>query len=322
MPHPDPEPDNQLDISSGYGQDVSATSGTLGQLTSGPPDAMADRGSAPSPGSTGRAGRNLPAAIGVGVLLAGTVLAALFLWRPAFVIIAGIAALVGIWEMVRAVQLGGLRPPMAPLLAGGAVMIGLAWFGGASILPLGLIATTLAVLIWRLADGAAGYQRDVTSAMLIATYVPFLAAFAVLLVRPEDGHLRVLAALSGVVLSDTAGYVTGVFLGRHAMAPTVSPKKSWEGFAGSVLCTAAGEAAIVHFVFGAAFWQGAVFGFAVAMASVLGDLAESLLKRDLGVKDMSTLLPGHGGVMDRLDSILLAAPTAYAVLLFVAPVAS
>lgn len=272
--------------------------------------------------ASGRAGRNLPAAIGVGLVLGGSVIASLFLWRPAFLAIAALAVVVGTWEMVRAVRLGGLRPPLVPLLVGGAMMVTLAWFGGASVLPLGLIATAVAVLVWRLADGATGYQRDVTVAMLIATYVPFLASFAVLLARPEDGHLRVLAALGGVVLSDTGGYVTGVFLGRRPMAPSVSPKKSWEGFAGSVLFTAGGEAVILHYLFGAALWQGALFGLAVSVAAVLGDLAESLLKRDLGVKDMSNLLPGHGGLMDRLDSILLAAPVAYAVLVFVVPVAS
>jgi phosphatidate cytidylyltransferase len=269
-----------------------------------------------------RAGRNLPAAIGVGVGLGAAVLASLFLWRPAFVAVAALAVGVGIWEMVRAVRLGGLRAPLAPLLVGGVATVGLAWFGGPEVLALGLLVTVLAVLVWRLADGVAGYQRDVTAAIMIATYVPFLASFAVLLVRPEDGALRVLVALIGVVLSDTGGYASGVFLGRHPMAPRVSPKKSWEGFAGSVVCTAAGEAVLLHVLFDAAWWQGAVFGVAVSVAAVLGDLAESLIKRDLKVKDMSSLLPGHGGLMDRLDSILLAAPVAYAVLSLVAPAVS
>ncbi|MBT8226260.1 MAG: phosphatidate cytidylyltransferase [Dactylosporangium sp.] len=269
-----------------------------------------------------RAGRNLPAAIAVGVLLGGSVVAALLIWRPAFVVIALLAVVGGTWEMTRAVHQHGPRPPAVPLLAGGAIMIGLAWFGGPSVLPLGLIATAVAILVWRLADGAPGYQRDVTVAILIATYIPFLASFAVLLVRPDDGHLRVLVALIGVVVSDTAGYATGVFLGRRPMAPSISPKKSWEGFTGSVVFTAGCEALLFHWLFDAAPWQGALFGLAVSMASVLGDLVESLLKRDLGVKDMSSLLPGHGGLMDRLDSILLAAPVAYAVLLFVVPVAS
>jgi phosphatidate cytidylyltransferase len=267
----------------------------------------------------GRAGRNLKAAIGVGVTLGAIVLVSLFTRREAFLGVVIVAMIVATWEMVRAVGASGARPPMVPLLAGGVVMAGLAWYGGAEALTLGLVATAVAALVWRLADGPAGYQRDIVAALLIAVYVPFLGGFAVLLVRPEDGALRVLAAIAGVVLSDTGGYIAGVFLGKHPMAPSVSPAKTWEGFAGSLAATAVGGALMLHFMFDIPWWYGAVFGLAVAAASVLGDLAESLLKRDLGVKDMSSLLPGHGGVMDRLDSVLFAAPTAYAVLSLIAP---
>ncbi|NJC68219.1 phosphatidate cytidylyltransferase [Planosporangium thailandense] len=268
----------------------------------------------------GRAGRNLPAAIGVGVTLGGIVVASLFLWRPAFVAVAAVAMIVATWEMVRAVRSGGLRPPMVPLVAGGMAMAGLAWYGGAEALILGLIATAVAALVWRLADGPAGYHRDVVAAVLIAVYVPFLGGFAVLLARPDSGSLRVLATLAAVVLSDTGGYVAGVFFGKRPMAPSVSPKKSWEGTAGSLLAAAVGGALMLHFMVDVPWWHGALFGLAVAVAGVLGDLAESLIKRDLGIKDMSSLLPGHGGLMDRLDSILFAVPTAVAVLALVAPV--
>ena len=276
----------------------------------------------PSPGkrrANGRAGRNLPAAIGVGVTLGAVVLTSLFVWRPAFLAVVVAAIGIGTWEMVRAVR-ERAHPPLIPLLAGGAVMAGLSWTGGAEALLLGLLATLLAVFVWRLGEGAAGYQRDVTAAALIAVYVPFLASFAILLARPDDGDLRVLATLLAVVLSDTGGYVVGVFFGKHPMAPSVSPKKSWEGLVGSLVCTALGLAIALHFMLdGAGWWRGAVFGLAVSGASVLGDLGESLIKRDLGIKDMSQLLPGHGGLMDRLDSIVLAAPTAYAVLAFLLP---
>jgi phosphatidate cytidylyltransferase len=267
----------------------------------------------------GRAGRNLPAAIGVGIALGAIVLSSLFFWRPAFLGVLLAAIAVGTWEMTRAVAQRA-HAPAVPLLVGGPLMAGLAWYGGAEALALGLLATLLAMMVWRLGEGAAGYQRDVTVGALIAVYVPFLASFAALLARSDDGDVRVLVTLLAVVLSDTGGYVTGVFLGKHPMAPSVSPKKSWEGFVGSLVWTAAGSAVALHFLIdGAGWWQGAIFGLAVSGASVLGDLGESLIKRDLGIKDMSNLLPGHGGLMDRLDSILLAAPTAYAVLTLLLP---
>jgi phosphatidate cytidylyltransferase len=277
-----------------------------------------------------RAGRNLPAAIGVGVSLGGVVLASLLLWRPAFLAVVTAAAAVGVWEMVRAIghpgpdgegagERGAAHPPLIPLLVSCPLMIGLAWVGGVEAMILGLALSVVAALVWRLAEGPAGYLRDAGSAALVAVYVPFLASFAALLVHPADGAKRVLLTLASVVLSDTGGYAAGVFLGRHPMAPTVSPKKSWEGLAGSLVATAAGGSVLIALMLHRPWWDGAVFGLAVSAAAVLGDLAESLLKRDLGVKDMSNLLPGHGGLMDRLDSILFAAPTAYVLLSVLAP---
>ncbi len=273
------------------------------------------------PATNGRAGRNLPAAIAVGVTLGAVVLASLYVWKPAFLGVCLLAIGVATWEMVGAVRASGARSPRVPLLAGGALMAGLAWFAGAEALTLGLAVTAVAIFIWRLADGPGGYQRDVGAALLIAVYVPFLAGFGVLLAQPADGANRVVAMIAAVVLSDTGGYIAGVLFGRHPMAPTVSPKKSWEGLVGSLVITACGGAALLYYLLHAQWWYGVIFGLAVSAASVLGDLAESLIKRDLGIKDMSRLLPGHGGLMDRLDSILFAAPTAYAVLSLVAPAA-
>jgi phosphatidate cytidylyltransferase len=271
------------------------------------------------PDQPSRAGRNLPAAIAVGLGLGAAIVIPLFLLRPAFLAVLAVAVSVGTWEMARAVRRGGMHPPLVPMIAGGVLMAGLAWWAGPDALSLGLLVTVLAAMVWRLPDGPAGYQRDMTAAALIAMYVPFLGGFAALLAVPEDGDLRVLVTLAAVVLSDTGGYAAGVFLGKHPMAPSVSPKKSWEGFGGSVVATAAGSALLLGSLFDVAPWWGALFGLAVSVAAVLGDLGESMIKRDLGVKDMSNLLPGHGGLMDRLDSILFAVPTAYLLLTIFAP---
>ncbi|MFF0155596.1 phosphatidate cytidylyltransferase [Micromonospora sp. NPDC005203] len=269
----------------------------------------------------GRAGRNLPAAIGVGLGLGALIVVPLIFYPLAFLPVIAAAVAVGSWEMARAVRRSGAHPPLVPLIAGGVLTVGLAWFAGPDALSLGLLVTVLGTMIWRLGDGPAGFQRDVTAATLIAVYVPFLAGFAALLAAaPDDGWMRILATLIAVVLSDTGGYAAGVSFGRHPMAPSISPKKSWEGFAGSVTAAAVGSALLLWLMFDLEPWWGALFGVAISCAAVLGDLAESMIKRDLGVKDMSNLLPGHGGLMDRLDSILFAVPTAYLLLAIFVPV--
>ncbi|MEV0809772.1 phosphatidate cytidylyltransferase [Micromonospora sp. NPDC050200] len=284
--------------------------------------ASADRPATQQSG-TGRAGRNLPAAIAVGLGLGALILVPLFFYLPAFPAVVAAAIGVGIWEMARAVRRSGAHPPLVPLIAGGVLMIGLAWYAGPDALSLGLLVTVLGTMIWRLGDGPAGFQRDLTAATLIAVYVPFLGGFAALLAAvPDDGHLRVLVTVVAVVLSDTGGYAAGVSFGKHPMAPSISPKKSWEGFAGSVCAAAVGSAVLLWLLFDVPPWWGALFGVAVSGAAVLGDLAESMIKRDLGVKDMSSLLPGHGGLMDRLDSILFAVPAAYLLLAVFVPVVS
>jgi phosphatidate cytidylyltransferase len=295
-------------------------------------EAEADaRGRRPS-----RAGRNLPAAIGVGVGLGAIVLAALFFWPPAFLAVIIAAVVVAVWEMARAVRFegagaaeslasgpgtfaGGANPPLPPLIAGGVAMVVLAWFRGPAALTLGLFVTVLAALVWRLSDGPAGFQRDLGASALIVVYIPFLGGFAALLAASDDGGFRVLATLVAVVLSDTGGYAAGVRFGRHPMAPSVSPKKSWEGMAGSLAASAIGSAVLLYLLLDVAPWWGAVFGLVLSVAATFGDLAESMIKRDLGVKDMSDLLPGHGGLMDRLDSVLFALPAAYLLLSVLAP---
>lgn len=268
-----------------------------------------------------RAGRNLAAAIAVGAVLGCSVIAILLLYRQGFVLVVALAVIVSLWELIRAMDAREVRLPIVPLLLGSLAMIALAYQQGSAGLVVCFMLTALGCLVWRLADGAGGYLRDVSTTVLIAAYVPLLASFAVLLVVPEDGAARVITFIATVVCSDVGGYLAGVLFGKHPMARSVSPKKTWEGFAGSVLLSMIAGAVFFVVFFDAVWWQGAAYGLAIAAAATLGDLGESMLKRDLGVKDMGSLLPGHGGLMDRMDSLLPAAVVAWLLLsAFVPPV--
>jgi phosphatidate cytidylyltransferase len=265
-------------------------------------------------GGHGRAGRNLPAAIGIGAVLGACVLVPLYTVKEIFLGFLGVMVLIGLYELVRSMRAGGRHAPYVPLAAGTAAMIALAYTSGEEAFVVTGLLTGLAALVWRLGEGGDGLLDDIGSAFLALAYVSFLTGFAVLMLVPDDGPRRVTAFVATTVCADVGGYATGALFGRHPMAPSVSPKKSWEGLAGSlVLCVGAG----VGFVFallGGAVWQGIVFGVVIAPVAVLGDLGASMIKRDLGIKDFGRLLPGHGGVMDRIDSLLPAAPLAYLLL--------
>jgi phosphatidate cytidylyltransferase len=268
----------------------------------------------------GRAGRNLAAAIGVGLSLGAIILLSLLIWRPAFLLVVTVAVLIAVVELVQALRAGGFRPPLVPVVVGAVAMLALAWTRGPSGLVVAYLFTVLAVLLWRLADGPLGYLMDASSGVLVALYVPLLAGFAVLLLVPDDGVARILIFIATVVCSDVGGYAAGVLVGRHPMAPHISPKKSWEGMAGSVLACVLCATLILTLTFHGPWWGGLLFGVAIAISATVGDLGESLIKRDLGIKDMGHLLPGHGGIMDRLDSLLPSAVLAYLLLSWLVPV--
>ena len=276
---------------------------------------------APVPRAPGRAGRDLPAAIGVGLALAALVVVPLYSpQRWLFVGVLVAAAAIGTAEIVKALRTLGAAPPVLPLVAGGAVMVVLAYRDGSGALLTALLLTVVAALVWRLADPAEGCLRDVAAAAFTAAYVPFLVGFAALLAVPPDGPRRVTVFIATVVCSDVGGYAAGVLLGRHPMAPSVSPKKSWEGFGGSLVACALGGALMVSLVLHASPLLGAVYGLAIVLTATLGDLGESMVKRDIGIKDMGALLPGHGGLMDRLDSLLPSAAVAFLLLGVFVPV--
>ena len=270
-------------------------------------------------GRRGRAGRNLPAAIAVGVGLAGVVLLALYVEKVVFVAFACLVVVLALQELANALRTARIRVPLVPVAAGAIAMLVSAYAWGAEPLVAGLLLTTLAVLLWRLGRGRDDYLRDATGGVFAAVYVPFLAGLAMLLLRAPDGPDRIVVLILLTACNDVGGYATGVFLGRHAMAPSVSPKKSWEGMAGSLAMSAAGGVLAVPLLLGGAPLVGALLGLAVAGAATLGDLGESMLKRDLGVKDMGSLLPGHGGLMDRLDSLLPTAAVVYLLLSWLLP---
>jgi phosphatidate cytidylyltransferase len=280
---------------------------TVDQLPdSAPPAGATD----PRPG-TSRAGRNLPVAIGVGVLLGVVVLVSLYTVKVVFVGVVAVAVGAGLWELVRALNVKQLYPPFLPLAAGLGAVLALAYVRGADGMVVAALLTAVAVVIWRLAEGASGILADIAAALFALTYVVLLAGFAVLLLVPANGPDREVAFIATVVCSDVGGYATGVVAGRHLLAPGISPKKTWEGLVGSVLLCAGFAAAYFHFMFNRPAWHGVLFGLAVVCAATLGDLGESVLKRDIGIKDMGRLLPGHGGLMDRLDSLLVSAPVAW-----------
>ena len=261
-----------------------------------------------------RAGRNLRAAIVVGLLLGGLALVTLFTVKVIFLIYVAAVVALGLWELTRALEVRGVRLPLVPVGAGGAVMLGLAYYSGERPLVAALALTAIAVLAWRMAGGSAGYLQDVTAGIFALVYLPLMASFVALMLAAPDGSRRVLAWIVVTVCSDIGGYLVGSLLGRHPMAAVISPHKTWEGFAGSALaCVVAGVLLLVLLLHGT-WWQGVVLGVAAVGAATLGDLSESMIKRDLQIKDMGTLLPGHGGVLDRIDSLLVTAPVVWLLL--------
>ena len=269
---------------------------------------------APPAPSPGRAGRNLPVAIGIGLGLGALILGTLYTVKPVFLGVVAAAILVGLWELVRALHVQELNAPFVPLAVGVCFILALGYTNGREAMTIAMLLSAVAVVIWRLAEGAAGLLADLGAGLLCLLYVGFLAGFCALLLAPHDGDRRVTIFIATVVASDVGGYAAGVLFGKHLMAPVISPKKSWEGFAGSVLACALCGALLVHFLLHASWWKGAIVGLALVCTATLGDLGESMIKRDIGIKDMGSLLPGHGGLMDRLDSMLPSAPVAWLLL--------
>jgi phosphatidate cytidylyltransferase len=293
---------------------VTGLPGTTGQPGTTEPQA---------PAKTSRAGRNLPLAIGVGAGMGGIVFLTLLTVKATFLIYVGAAIAVALTELSSALAKRGIDVPVIPVAAGGAaVMTCTYWLGDRAALA-ALALTVVVILAWRMPAGPAGYVKDVTAGVFALLYLPFLASFVFAMLSQPDGPRRVLTFVILTVCSDIGGYFAGITLGRggrHPMAPSISPKKTWEGFAGSVTaCLIAGSLCLTLMLHGHV-WQGLLAGAAAVLAATLGDLAESMIKRDLDIKDMGTLLPGHGGILERLDSLLVVAPVIWLLLYLFIPV--
>jgi phosphatidate cytidylyltransferase len=264
---------------------------------------------------TSRAGRNLPAAITVGVGLLALLAASLWFRPEPFVALVVVAQSAALWELRAAFARREIHVPLTPLLVGGAGMAVSAYAAGPEALLVAFVLTVAGVVVWRVLDGSGPRAlRDAAAAVFAATYLPFLAGFVLLILDQPRGELRVVLFVLLAVANDVGGYVAGVMFGRHPLARSISPKKSWEGLAGSIVLAVVVGVGGSLWVLDSSWLLGVALGVLTAVTATAGDLAESLIKRDLDLKDMGSLLPGHGGVLDRLDSLVVTAPFVYLVL--------
>jgi phosphatidate cytidylyltransferase len=274
-----------------------------------------------------RTGRDLILAIVIGLAIGVVVVSSLVFFTWPFMIVALAAAVFGVFEFGRALQASGRRVDLVPQLVAAVVLVVSAWFLQTWLLWVLVFAAVALVIVWRLvaqmvAKDGRRYGDVLDDALIsgfIQLYVPFLAALCVLLLRQDHGAFWVLAFLIIAVAADTGAYATGLMIGRHPMAPRISPKKTWEGFGGAAAASLIAGVLIAAFMLHLPWWTGLIFGAVILATATAGDLGESMIKRDLGIKDMSSWLPGHGGVLDRLDSILLSAPAALALYFLLTP---
>ncbi|NKZ04785.1 phosphatidate cytidylyltransferase [Actinomadura latina] len=287
---------------------VTSSQGISGASAEAPPEASGEK-------REGKTGRNLPLAIGVGVGLGALVLVSLYTVKEIFLAVMILFLFLGIRELTEAFKSRDIRVPFIPVATGmvGTPVVSYVWGPTATVAAVSL--TVLAVLMVRMTEGTAGYVRDVAAGSFVAGYLVLMGGIVALLMRPDDGDHRIVIFIATTVASDIGGYFAGSFLGKHKLAPRISPKKTWEGVTGSAItCMAVGGWLVWWLLEGGQVWQGVIIGLAAVVTATAGDLVESMVKRDLGLKDLGTLLPGHGGVMDRLDSLVATAPVVWLLL--------
>jgi phosphatidate cytidylyltransferase len=268
---------------------------------------------------TARSGRNLVSAIAIGVGLALAMVVSLVVIKEIFMVLAAVVVAFATLELVAALKHADIRVPRIPTVVAGVAMVPAAYYGGAEGQWLVALGGMLFVALWRLGawavssprTGFPAVLRDLAAGTFVQVYVSFLASTSVLLLSKDGGQWWVLAFIVVVVLTDVGAYASGLNFGKHPMAPTISPKKTWEGLAGAALVSLIGGVLLAIFMLDQPWWFGLIFAAVIVFTATVGDLSESLLKRDIGIKDMSSWLPGHGGILDRLDSILPSAAAAY-----------
>jgi phosphatidate cytidylyltransferase len=273
-----------------------------------------------------RSGRNLPAAIGIGILLGGALIVSLIILKWLFVVFGAVLIGFTAWELSTAIRVAGRLTPRIVGIVVGVLAAPVAFFAaywGHSVegLWFGTLGAIVIVSLWRVGElvmpshrtGAKNVVLDIGAGMFVQVYVTFMAGFYLALTGAPHGEYWTLASLIIVVATDTGAWATGIWIGKHKLAPNISPGKTWEGFAGSIVFAIVAGVLTSWLMLGVPIWIGVVMGVLLALVGTSGDLTESLIKRDLGIKDISSILPGHGGFLDRLDSILPSAAVAYAI---------
>jgi len=281
----------------------------------------APRFKAPKPKN--KAGRDLPAAIATGVVLGALVVGAVYVGPTAWYPLVAVAVALAMWEVLTRLREAGYQQPRTLLIILGQIMLWASSIYASGGLVGAYAITVLFLMFWRLFHNGReakpeSYLRDTAVGIFVLTWIPLFGSFAAMISLIDEGGIPgsnfILAFMLCVVASDVGGYVAGVMFGSHPMAPAVSPNKSWEGFAGSIVFGIITGTLVVHFLIQGPWWMGIIMGGALVVCATMGDLVESQFKRELGIKDMSNLLPGHGGLMDRLDGMLPAAAATYALL--------
>ena len=267
------------------------------------------------------AGRNLPVAIGVGIGLGALVIFAMWAGQLAWYIVVAAAVAVAMWEVLTRLREHSYHLPRTLMILGGQALVWSSWPLETKGLMAVYVISVLALMFGRLFHNGRhrppiNYLRDMSVGVFVLTWIPMFGSFAAMLSATSQGAATILVFMLYVVASDTGGYITGVMFGSHPMAPAVSPKKSWEGFAGSIVFGMVTGALSIHFLLEREAWVGAIMGLGLVVCASLGDLVESQFKRELGIKDMSNILPGHGGLMDRLDGMLPAAMVTWVAISF------